>query len=556
MLKIQDLAFGFKDAENYTRRENKKFLDKIFVRTPELDQLCGRNTFFLIGEKGTGKTAYAFYLSNNDYKETLSTVKYIRETDYQKFVQMKKRDDLSLSDYIDIWKVIIYLLLSKKIADSEPVGFLDYPKSIKFRNIYLAIQEYYLKAFSPEIDNAIKFVERSKSAAEIILKYAKAGGEESDEITFYENRFQINLMFIQKKFEEAFASLKLKKNHLLFIDGIDIRPSHIEYNDYLDCVKGLANAVWAINNDIFPQIKDSQGRLKVVLLVRPDIFDSIGLQNRNNKIRDNAVLLNWNTTYKNHRNSKIFEMAGKLLGAQQNPVVEYAQAWDYYFPYTIENKSANTTAADKEDSSFIGFLRYSLYRPRDIVTMLSILQDNFKEQKQDPNQDPNKVFSQADFFNVEFVRKYSEYLLGEVKDQLSFYYTSNDYELFLKFFEYLRGKSNFSYKEYRTAYQNFVKYLETNSIKRPKFFEAPDVFLQFLYELNVIFFIERNANGNFIRLCLRERNPTNISPKVITHQTYQVHYGLIEALNVGRKYMAFGVAFREAFNKGQKIENQ
>jgi len=552
MLTIQNLHFGFNDAENYKRSENKNFLNKIFFRTAELDQLCGRNTFFLIGEKGTGKTAYSFYLSNNDYKETLSTVKYIRETDYQKFVQMKKRDDLTLSDYIDIWKVIIYLLLSKKIADSEPVGFLDYPKSFKFRNIYSAIDEYYLKAFSPEIFNAIKFVERSKRAAELIAKYAKAGGEESDEITFSETRFQINLMYVQHKFEEAFASLKLKKNHLLFIDGIDIRPSHIEYNDYLDCVKGLANAVWAINNDIFPQIKDSQGRLKVVLLVRPDIFDSIGLQNRNNKIRDNAVLLNWNTTYENHRNSKIFEMAGKLLGAQQNPAVEYAQAWDYYFPYTIENKSATKTAADKEDSSFIGFLRYSLYRPRDIVTMLSILQENFKEQKQDPN----RVFSQSDFFHVEFVRKYSEYLLGEVKDQLSFYYTSNDYELFLKFFEYLKGKSKFSYEEYISAYQNFVKYLDTNSIKRPNFFEAPDVFLQFLYELNVIFFIEKKAGGNFIRLCFRERNPTNISPKVITHQTYQIHYGLIEALNVGKKYTALGVAFREAFNKGQKIENQ
>jgi hypothetical protein len=101
-----------------------------------------------------------------------------------------------------------------------------------------------------------------------------------------------------------------------------------------------------------------------------------------------------------------------------------------------------------------------------------------------------------------------------------------------------------------------VKYLDTNSIKRPNFFEAPDVFLQFLYELNVIFFIEKKAGGNFIRLCFRERNPTNISPKVITHQTYQIHYGLIEALNVGKKYTALGVAFREAFNKGQKIENQ
>jgi hypothetical protein len=223
-------------------------------------------------------------------------------------------------------------------------------------------------------------------------------------------------------------------------------------------VKGLANAVWAINNDVFPRINDSPGRLKVILLVRPDIFDSVGLQNGNNKIRDNSVLLSWNTTYKEYENSKLFEMAGTLLGAQQDPQIEYSRAWNHYFPYTIENRSARRTASDQSDSSFIGFLRYSLYRPRDIVTMLSILQENFKEQKQSPS----RVFSEADFFHIEFVKKYSEYLLGEIKDQLSFYYTSSDYELFLKFFEYLKGKNKFSYDEYVGAYQDFIKYLDSN----------------------------------------------------------------------------------------------
>jgi hypothetical protein len=119
--------------------------------------------------------------------------------------------------------------------------------------------------------------------------------------------------------------------------------------------------------------------------------------------------------------------------------------------------------------------------------MLSILQDNFKEQKQDPN----RVFCESDFFHVEFVKKYSEYLLGWGKGSVILLYTSNDYELFLKFFEYLEGRSKFSYEQYISAYQKFVKYLDTNSIKRPKFFEAPDVFLQFLYGLNVIFLLRK-----------------------------------------------------------------
>ena len=243
MLKIQDLNFGFNDAENYKRSENKNLLNTVFFRTDELEKLCERNTFFLIGEKGTGKTAYAVYLSNNDYRDTLSSLNYIRETDYQKFVQMKNKEHLVLSDYIDIWKVIIYLLISKNISENEPVGFLDYPKSIKFRNVKAAVDEYYAKAFSPEIINAIKFVEKSKIAAELMSKYSKISGEKNEEIAFSESHFQINLMYIQKKFEEAFSMLKLRKNHVIFIDGIDIRPSGVNYEDYLECVKGLSNAV-------------------------------------------------------------------------------------------------------------------------------------------------------------------------------------------------------------------------------------------------------------------------------------------------------------------------
>jgi hypothetical protein len=184
--------------------------------------------------------------------------------------------------------------------------------------------------------------------------------------------------------------------------------------------------------------------------------------------------------------------------------------------------------------------------------MLDILKENFIEQKQHEE----RVFCEEDFFSADFVRKYSEYLLGEVKDQLSFYYTDNDYELFLKFFEYLNGKNKFTYEEYICAYKSLIKYLKENFIAQPKFFEAPDIFLQFLYELNVIYYIEKLSGGLFIRLCLRERTPSKISPKVKTHQTYQIHYGLIEALNLGQKYTTLEVAFREAFNRDKQIDNE
>lgn len=526
MLTIPKLNFGFSDAENYKRRENKDLFNHIFLRTDSLDKLCESRIFFLIGEKGTGKTAYAVYLSNNDYKNNLASIRYVRETEYQKFVTLKKEQHLELSDYTNIWKVIIYLLLAQQISEREKSTLLS--RFSRFNNLKKAVDEYYANAFSPEIIYAIRIVEGSKLAAELIAQHVRVGGEQSSGISFTEKRFQTNLLYIQKHLEDALSSLKLSRSHILFIDGIDIRPSSIPYHEYLECVKGLANAVWSINNDFFSSIKDSKGRLRAVLLIRPDIFNSLGLQNQNNKIRDNSVLLDWRTTYPSYRQSTIFMMADRLLSSQQETNLNPGEAWDYYFPYDtprVQNKSLASP------TSFVQFLRFSLYRPRDIVTMLTILQENFIEQ----SKDANHVFSEKDFDHPDFRKKLSEYLLGEVKDQISFYYSASDYELFLKFFEYLNGSYKFTYEEYADAYLSFIKFISENKKAKPAFFETADGFLQFLYDLNILCYIEETLDEHFMRWCFRERDFSNISPKVKTNLRYAIHHGFRKALNLGKR---------------------
>lgn len=69
MLKsIGELNLGYSDAENYLARERKKMFSDIFVKNSYLEKLLEPTTYFLIGEKGTGKTAYATYLANSEYK--------------------------------------------------------------------------------------------------------------------------------------------------------------------------------------------------------------------------------------------------------------------------------------------------------------------------------------------------------------------------------------------------------------------------------------------------------------------------------------------------------
>jgi len=521
---VADLNLGFNDAENYQRRENKKLFNDIFVKNNYLEELIEPSKFFLIGEKGTGKTAYSVFLSNNNYKENISTLKYIRETDYQKFVALKKSKHLQLSDYDSIWKVIILLLLAGSLNKSD-FNHNPISKRMKMNTLLDAIDNYYMHAFSPEIISALQLIDESKLAAETIFNFINAGVEHSQTIKFEESRFQMNLLYIQKQFENAFSDIKLKNNHILFIDGIDIRPGQIPYADYLDCVKGLANAVWSLNNDFFPSIKDSK-RLRVVLLLRPDIFNSIGFQNQTNKLHDNSVYLDWRTTYEDFETSELFFMMDNLLNSQQKEKANVGEAWGHYFPWY--EPSSNFSKRDR-DSSFLCLLRYSYCRPRDLITMIQLMKSDHKSKR---DYDPN-YFQSALFHTNSFKEKYSRYLMGGIKDQLSFYYDAVDYDIFLKFFMFLNGKHKFEFDEYKVAYNDFIDEI-LKSEQVPKFVESPEQFLQFLYESNIISFREVHEQGVFDRWCYRERCPSNITPKVKLYAKYQIHHGLFKALNVGR----------------------
>ncbi|MDO0947435.1 P-loop ATPase, Sll1717 family [Chromohalobacter israelensis] len=527
MKAISDLELGYSDAENYRRRENKEILNRVFVRNSYLDRLCDPAISFLMGEKGTGKTAYAVYLANNDYKDTLGSLKYIRETEYQKFVVLKREKSLTLSDYVSIWRVIIYLLMSQQIKNRE--GGLEFIRRFtRMGAIQAAIDEYYHRAFSPEIIQALQFVQESKIAAEILSKHAKIGAEDAEAITFSESRFQTNLFYIQNQFEQALSQARLKSNHILFIDGIDIRPEEIPYPEYLDCIKGLANAVWEVNNDFFPTIKGGGGRMRVVLLVRPDIFESLGLQNQNTKARDNSVFLDWRTEYANHRSSDIFRTIDHLLSSQQHEALPDGAAWDAYFPWD----ATNVFDEYEVPTSFIAFLRWSYYRPRDIITMLKMLQDLAAESGKGRSEFTNKEFEAP-----EFQRVYSDYLLGEVKDHLTFYYSKGDYERFLKFFEYLHGRNKFSWEQFVEAYEQFQRDCGSSKAEMPRFMASSGDFLQFLYDLNVLCYIERPVNDKpYVRWCFRERSYANIAPKVKQGVEYQIFYGLAKSLNVGQEF--------------------
>ena len=117
--KITDINFGEYDATNYRDSSSRDLFNRIFYRDNRVDQILENNKYFVLGDKGTGKTAYSVYLSNNIVDDTYASIVYMGETEYGKFVRLKEQRDLILSDYTDVWRVILLLLMSDKIYKTE-----------------------------------------------------------------------------------------------------------------------------------------------------------------------------------------------------------------------------------------------------------------------------------------------------------------------------------------------------------------------------------------------------------------------------------------------------
>ena len=112
--------------------------------------------------------------------------------------------------------------------------------------------------------------------------------------------------------------------------------------------------------------------------------------------------------------------------------------------------------------------------------------------------------------------------------------TIENYKEDLKlFFDYFKD-SQFTYDEYVTAYEKYVEYILENAKEIPKFVEDPHLFLQLLYDSNVIAAIEEN--GVFFHFSYREKSPTNIAPEVPygAKYSYKFHYGLYKKAKFGR----------------------
>lgn len=478
-----DIDIPYDEAENYFKPAHKMTLNKLFYKDANYEKLLLDTTYYLIGEKGSGKTTYCAYFCNNTISE-IKTKHKIRSKryvigvdDYNKIIQMKKDGKLNYTHYITLWKAILLTKLLASLEDDE-VAFFGGRAYEKIRDI---LESYHFTKITMDSFSPVSFMDNEKFALSYGVKATSehgelgtnGGGEYGSQVSTEKYVYEDNWTKFINDVADAVYKLKLVNTHYLFIDGIDTRPADIPYEEYRECIYPLVRAVYDLNNDILARMKDrGRGRLQIILLTRLDIFLQAGLGNAGSKISDNSAFLNWAMpNEKNYRTSELYALVNKML-ADGNKDDELT-AWDKYFNFKI-NRGKEAYEA------FTYFLRLTTSRPRDFVKLMKIAKERCGREGLS---NPTKGVIESN----EFQQAFSIYFVDSIRTGLGFYYSEYEIDVLRAFLE--------SLKMLRFTYGEFVKtwdtYVERDALE--KSFGDTFKLLKLLFDFNIIGYFEEGA---------------------------------------------------------------
>mgnify|MGYP004706440043 CR=1 FL=1 len=488
-----DIVLPTESADGYYMNKNKKLVDNFIYIDPDwYSQIFNPNTFYILGPKGCGKTLYAAYMCAEIRNNTISKSHTIDVSDYGKLIAMKTSNHLNFTEYLTMWKVI---LLQKLLLGLDATEIFFWGRSKNFKIIQDTVSEYFGYDVSDDSFNPITVIDSCGKQTEVTdflnsqldlssssptkkgtfsykngsaQKLAQSSGKTVEKVV---SNYTDTWLRAINAFKKTLEKISFKYNHFLFIDGLDVRPKNIDAKEYSECIGALVRAVYELNTKILGNMNRKDGHeFKIVALTRTDIFLNSDLVNVTSCIHDNCVELDW--TYSNEKefpNSKLYRMMNRILGWNGS---DSSMLVNTYFAFKLPYPRERPLQAD------MYIQRLSRLRPRDIVVLLNLIQQECKVKKL-PN--PNSTV----FDSPEFIANYSNYYTDQVKSEMMFNYSPSEIKNTFELIKTLK-KDSFSEKEFEIIFNQYC----TATPSFSSLFSTHRQLIDVLYSLDIIGWIE------------------------------------------------------------------
>lgn len=417
-MKLKDIPLGSTDAKNEVLSNSPEELAQFmsaFVTPPALtiEKYISCRKYYVVGLKGTGKTALLRYISIKLEEDENSVSIFILfkseiDEDLRKDFSRAARvqlvsenlDEFHGDDFETVWRWFIYRKIAEAVQKNLVQPFQNNGSLSSFLEIVSS--EALTK---PEREGLMRLVPNIRKGNIEISQSPKLGLE----LDWDDNgRAKVNFNDLVRRADQAFEALQPNLARLnIFFDELELNyGSNKQYQRDSRLIRDLVVSIERIN----AKAKSKGFPICLYAAIRSEVLgavDSLGKE-INKPIADFGSTILWNRPGLDAAQQPILTIIEQRINNARHKAglskLNSSDLWKEYFPSEIDKKKAQ-----------VYILHNSWYRPRDVVRLLLSIQDQY------PNE--TSFILQG----IEAVRKtYSTASWVEVTEELKAKYKPNE----------------------------------------------------------------------------------------------------------------------------------
>ncbi len=470
------------EVENWKLEAKLEDTRRYFFHTAIVDKLNNGSKAFVIGRKGTGKTAITEHLARE-----LSPVKFAKKLSFKNFpfgdlYDLKNESFTPPNEYITLWKYLIYSSVAKLMIVNE--------------NINPHLRERLIKVYENDIESSLSRTVRHWVGGKLKISIL-GSGIEGDKIDHIEKN---SVPWIERVeiLEDILLNHLDDARYFIVFDELDEDYRDMIHAESRNKYSSLLTSLFKAVQDVRSIFSDNRSELYPVVFLRDDIYDILHDPDRT-KWNDLKISLDWNEDSIKRllafRISRSIDQGAKTLSFQS--------AWEKLF---YNGKIGYGTRNYKRMPAFNYITRSTQLRPRDYVRYFQVCAENALQ------------FGRAKISSEDIKKAsvaFSNYLRSELEDEI--HGVLPDINKILNLFSRIR-KQRLSIHEFNKAFNDAVKSKEIMKIE-------VDFVLQILFHFSVIGNQPSQKNVNMYRYLTPEAR-FNQKESII------VHHGLFKSLQI------------------------
>lgn len=258
-----------------------------------VDSVVESKKFLLLGPKGAGKSAVAWFIKVSSANQNLLVhTRDVAELPISDVAQLKTGDGPGITRSLNAWKFLLLCGLVDVLLEDQSSDLSRNPEAI---SVISKLREYGFLDPTPKA----AILKATKSTWKVpVPKVGEIFSRESSESVHLAHL----IPYLEKWVCDEIGSAN---DHILFLDGLD--SVYLNDDQYIPAISALVQSAWSLNQ----RLRARQATSGIVILLRNDIFSRLDLPDGGKVRSDWSVDLDWRILSGDAASAPLFDLVDR-----------------------------------------------------------------------------------------------------------------------------------------------------------------------------------------------------------------------------------------------------